>query len=71
MDMVSFAGAGRWNGTKNYTFTAEASDLGEPGRGRDRFTITIRSPKGAIVATATGVITSGNIQPTRARGQDR
>jgi predicted outer membrane repeat protein len=60
-----FSGTGKWNGLPGYSFEAEASDQGEPGRGRDTFSITIRAPGGAIAATANGVISNGNIQSKR------
>ena len=44
---------------------AEASDAGEPGAGRDAFTITVRDADGGVVATVAGTIASGNIQSTR------
>jgi len=65
VDTASFIGKGRWNGLPGYTFTAVAADAGEPGRGRDQFTITVRSPQGAVVATVSGTITAGNIQSNR------
>ena len=65
IDSASIGGVGSWNGTPGYTFVGEAVDAGEPGAGRDRFTITVRSPQGAIVATVTGTITAGNIQSSR------
>jgi len=65
VDTATFSGVGRWNGSPGYQFSAVALDAGEPGAGRDQFTITIRSPQGAVVATVTGAITSGNIQSSR------
>ncbi|MDP2391318.1 MAG: hypothetical protein Q8N52_13395, partial [Acidobacteriota bacterium] len=62
VDSVVVTGAGTWNGASGYTFEARAEDRGEPGKGRDTFAITIRSPQGAVVATVDGVITAGNIQ---------
>lgn len=65
VDTATMSGTGRWNGVPGYKFTAEAIDAGEPGAGRDRFTMTIRSPQGAVVATVSGVIDAGNIQSSR------
>jgi hypothetical protein len=48
-----------------YTFEARASDEGEPGRGRDRFAITIRDSLGIVVADVDGVLSDGNIQSER------
>ena len=67
IDTVSFAGSGRWNGHTGYTFTAVAVDAGEPGRGRDSFTITVADGAGHVVATVNAVITDGNIQSSRAK----
>jgi hypothetical protein len=65
IDSASISGTGRWNGMPGYTFSGEVVDAGEPGAGRDRFTMTVRSPQGATVATVTGTITAGNIQSSR------
>ncbi len=65
IDTATLSGSGRWNGVAGYTFTAQASDAGEPGAGRDRLTLTIRNPAGAVVATVGGTITAGNIQSSR------
>lgn len=67
VDTVIFRGIGRWNGAPGYTFEARATDGGEPGRGRDSFMITITAPDGAIVATASGTLSGGNIQSLRLR----
>jgi hypothetical protein len=65
VDSVTFKGTGRWNGRAGYTFEAEATDQGEPGRGRDTFALTVRDAKGAVVTTVTGTLSAGNIQSTR------
>jgi hypothetical protein len=62
VDSVMLAGIGTWNGKAGYTFEARAEDRGEPGRGRDRFTLTVRSPQGELVAVVDGVLDAGNIQ---------
>jgi YVTN family beta-propeller protein len=67
MDTVEFAGTGRWDGKAGYTFTARATDTGEPGRGRDTFAITIKDSHGAVVATVAGTLSGGNIQSLRLR----
>lgn len=64
-DGAAFTGTGAWNGAPGYRFEARAVDAGEPGRGRDRFAITIRDPDGVVVATADAVIEQGNIQSDR------
>ena len=66
-DSVAFTGTGKWNGKRGYTFEARATDQGEPGRGRDRFAVTIRDSQGGIVATVDGVLSDGNIQSERLR----
>ena len=42
-----------------------AVDAGEPGRGRDSVTMTIRDAAGALVSSANGTITDGNIESLR------
>jgi hypothetical protein len=66
IDQVAFAGVGRWNGRAGYTFEVVALDAGEPGKGRDRFTLTIRDGAGNIVGRVDGLLTRGNIQSLRA-----
>jgi len=65
VDTVVFGGTGRWNGAAGHTFVASAVDAGEHGRGRDTFSITIRSPEGAIVATVSGTLSGGDIEASR------
>jgi hypothetical protein len=67
IDTVIFAGTGDWNGAPNHTYEVQASDQAEPGRGRDTFTITIRAPGGAVVASFGGTLSGGNIQSHKAR----
>jgi hypothetical protein len=67
VDTVAFDGTGRWNGHSGYTFDATATDAGEPGHGRDSFTITIRDASGQIVESVSGVLVSGNVQSNRVR----
>jgi beta-lactamase superfamily II metal-dependent hydrolase len=65
VDTVLFSGAGRWNGAAGYTFEAQATDGGEPGRGHDRFAITIHDPAGRIVTTVDAALENGNVQSLR------
>jgi len=65
VDTASFAGTGKWNGQSGYTFAAIATDKGEPGRGRDTFSLVVRDSRGAIVANVSGTLDGGNIQSTR------
>ena len=44
-----------------YTFDAVATDAGDPGKGRDRFALTIRDAANHIVATVNALLTGGNI----------
>src|SRR2546427_4422448 len=67
VDTVVFSGTGRWNGAPGHTFEVQATDAGEPGRGRDTFSLTIRSPSGAVVATAAGASSTRKIQSLRPR----
>jgi hypothetical protein len=68
-DSALFAGIGTWNGAEGYSFEAQATDQGEPGRGRDSFRVTIRDASGAVVMTSEGLLTEGNIQSLRLRGR--
>jgi len=67
VDTVAFKGAGLWNGKTGYTFEGQASDQGEPGRGRDTFSLVVRDGQGAVVANVNGVLTGGNIQSNRVK----
>jgi hypothetical protein len=40
---------------------AESADNGEPGVGRDTFSVTVRDPQGAIVLQTGGTLTAGNV----------
>jgi hypothetical protein len=62
VDTVFFAGDGSWNGAPGYRFEITASDRGEPGRGRDTFSLKVFAPNGSVVASASGVLRDGNIQ---------
>ena len=65
IDTALISGIGRWNGAAGYTFEAQATDAGEPGRGHDRFAVTIRDGAGRIVSSVDGMIDQGNIQSLR------
>lgn len=67
VDSVTFAGTGKWNGKPGYTFTATATDQGEPGRHRDTFSLVIKDTRGTIVARVSGDLDGGNIQSTQGR----
>jgi hypothetical protein len=67
VDTVSFSGRGRWNDRTGFTFDAIATDAGEPGRGHDRFALTVRDGAGQVVATVDATVTGGNIQSLRIR----
>jgi len=69
VDTVSFTGVGMWNGV-SATFEAIASDMGEPGRARDTFSITIHVG-GKKVAGVQGSLDSGNVQSNRLPGGSR
>jgi hypothetical protein len=62
IDQVVFSGVGTWNGTAGYTFTAQALDAGEPGRGRDMFAISVRDSAGHLVASVNARISLGNVE---------
>jgi hypothetical protein len=65
VDSVRFTGTGRWNGRPGYTFDVTATDRGEPGRGRDTFSLMIKNSAGNVVASVSGTLDGGNIQSTR------
>ncbi len=65
IDTVTFSGTGWWNGAAGYRFEITASDRGEPGRGRDTFSLKIFAPDGTVAETASGVLRDGNIQSLR------
>ena len=64
-DSVTFTGTGSWNGRTGYSYQAAAADYGEPGRGRDTFSVVVRAPDGTVVASGAGTLTNGNIQSLR------
>jgi uncharacterized repeat protein (TIGR01451 family)/uncharacterized delta-60 repeat protein len=70
-DTATFAGAGRWDGTDGFTYEARAVDAGEPGRGRDQLSVTVRDRDGRVVASFGGALSGGNIQSLRLRRQPR
>jgi len=65
LDTVVFSGVGLWNGETGYRYEISASDRGEPGRGRDTFSVKVFSPAGELVASVSGVLRDGNIQALR------
>lgn len=67
VDTVLFSGVGQWNGRSGYTFEVRAADEGEPGRHRESVSIVIRDSAGAVVAQASGDLSSGNVQSERIR----
>jgi len=67
IDSVIFNGPGRWNGAAGYSYEVACTDMGEPGRGNDTFSVTIRAPGGAVMASAAGTLTKGNIQSRKAK----
>jgi len=65
VDTAAFTGVGRFNGVPGYTFYAQATDAGEPGRGRDTFEMMIWDPNDTLVASISGTLSHGNIQSHR------
>jgi hypothetical protein len=61
LDTTRVVGTGLVNGAAGYAFELVAADRGEPGRGADTVTLTIRDASGAVVAQTTGVIDAGNV----------
>ena len=65
VDTVAMAGLGSWNGVAGHSFWLRAADLGEPGRGRDRFEIVISAPSGEVVAQVNGILDAGDVKSMR------
>jgi WD40 repeat protein len=61
-DTVTVAGTGKYNGRAGYTFEMIATDQGEPGPGRDTFSIIVRDSSGAVVIELADELRSGNVQ---------
>jgi uncharacterized delta-60 repeat protein len=57
-----FSGLCRVDKAGGYTFTCMVEDRGEPGRGRDRFSIEIWDPDGNPFYSADDLLGGGNIQ---------
>jgi hypothetical protein len=68
VDSVIVTGQGKLNGRSGYTFALQATDQGEPGRGRDTFAIVVKNAGGTVVATISGELDGGNIQSSRLAG---
>ena len=62
VDTVVMTGLGNWNGVAGHYFMLRAADLGEPGRGRDRFAIVITAPSGDVVAQEDGTLAAGDVE---------
>jgi uncharacterized delta-60 repeat protein len=60
--IASFAGTCRVDKKTGYTFTCVVGDHGEPGKGRDKFTIEIWDPEGSLCYSADALLGGGNIQ---------
>jgi hypothetical protein len=65
VDSARFYGTGKWNGRPGYTFEAIATDQGEPGLHRDRFSLVIKDPSGNVIVNFSGALDGGNIQSRR------
>jgi hypothetical protein len=61
-DTVVFTGVGWWRGRAGHSFEVRAEDHGEPGKGRDKFSVVVRDARGAVVHSVSGVLNSGNVQ---------
>ncbi len=61
IDSTRVRGTGWLNGVAGHTFDLVAVDRGEPGRGRDVVTLTVRDAQGAVVLQTSGVIDAGNV----------
>jgi HYR domain len=65
IDTVRVLGTGTLNGTAGHSFELVAADRGEPGRGRDEVTLTVRDAQGVVVLSSTGPIDRGNVDSLR------
>lgn len=61
VDTARVAGTGWLNGVAGHTFDLVAIDRGEPGRGRDVVTLTVRDAQGVVVFQTSGIIDAGNV----------
>ena len=59
---ATFTGTAKVDGTSGYTFTVYVEDNGEPGKGADKFAITIRDSGGDITYSADDTLEGGNIK---------
>ena len=58
-----FSGAGRFNGKEGYAYRVEVMDNGNPGRGKDTFSIEITKEETAsVVYDISGTLAGGNIK---------
>lgn len=65
-DSVSITGSGRWNGSAA-RFEIDATDRGEPGKGKDTLVWRVYDGSGQTVALVDTTLTNGNIQSNRVR----
>lgn len=61
IDTARVAGAGALNGAGGFTFELVVADRGEPGRGRDDVSLTVRDAQGTVVFASAGTIDAGNV----------
>ena len=59
---ATFSGDAKVNQKLGYTYTVNACDLGQPGAGKDFFSIAVKDAMGKVVYSNGGKLTSGNIQ---------
>ena len=59
---ATFTGTAKVNGASGYTFTVSVEDNGEPGKGVDKFAISIRDSDEGITYSADATLKGGNIQ---------
>jgi uncharacterized repeat protein (TIGR01451 family) len=58
---ASWIGSGRLNGADGYSYEAQVTDAGEPGRERDSVAVTVRDAAGFVVMQVQGVSRNGNV----------
>lgn len=62
VDTLVMSGTGRWNGRAGFRFEMRATDQGEPGSGRDTFSLIVSDAHGTVVVSVGGTLDGGNIQ---------
>ncbi len=62
---ATFGGFAFWNGRPGYRFEVTAHDHGSHGGRGDTFSVVVKAPNGAVVVSASGLISVGKITQAR------